>query len=154
MHRVYLDTSVYNRPFDDQTQPRIWLETLAFAVILQMSEQGAVQLVKSSVLEYENSRNPFVTQRDWIAQVLKPLPHSVRVNEATLRSAKRLEERGIGALDALHLAVAVGGAVEFFVTCDDRLLRRYRALEQQPLTVCLPTEFVHWVDSGGTEART
>ncbi len=27
--KVYLDTSVYNRPFDDQTQPRIWLETMA-----------------------------------------------------------------------------------------------------------------------------
>ena len=38
--RIYLDTSVYNRPFDDQTQPRIWLETLAFAVILQMVESG------------------------------------------------------------------------------------------------------------------
>lgn len=32
---VYLDTSVYNRPFDDQTQPRIWMETLALSVILQ-----------------------------------------------------------------------------------------------------------------------
>jgi hypothetical protein len=26
--RVYLDTCVYNRPFDDQAQPRVWLETL------------------------------------------------------------------------------------------------------------------------------
>jgi len=38
--RVYLDTSVYNRPFDDQTQPRIWLETLALVLILQMIEAG------------------------------------------------------------------------------------------------------------------
>ena len=36
--KVYLDTSVYNRPFDDQTQPRICLETLAFVVVLQMVE--------------------------------------------------------------------------------------------------------------------
>ena len=56
--KVYLDTSVYNRPFDDQTQPRIWLETLAFALILQMVEAESIQLITSSVLEYENSRNP------------------------------------------------------------------------------------------------
>jgi hypothetical protein len=36
--QLYLDTSVYNRPFDDQTKPRIWLENLAFSVILQMIE--------------------------------------------------------------------------------------------------------------------
>lgn len=47
--RVYLDTCVYNRPFDDQTQPRIWLETLAFSVILQMIENGSVALVTSTV---------------------------------------------------------------------------------------------------------
>ena len=55
--RIYLDTSVYNRPFDDQTQPRIWLETLAFAVILQMVESGRLELVSSSVLKYENNRH-------------------------------------------------------------------------------------------------
>ena len=65
--KVYLDTSVYNRPFDDQAQPRIWLETLAFAVILQMVEAGTVELVTSSVLEYENSRNPFLVRRNWVA---------------------------------------------------------------------------------------
>jgi hypothetical protein len=40
--KVYVDTNVYNRPFDEQTQPRIWLETLAFSVILQMVEAGNV----------------------------------------------------------------------------------------------------------------
>jgi hypothetical protein len=36
--KIYLDTSVYDRPFDDQTQPRIWLATLSFAAIMQMIE--------------------------------------------------------------------------------------------------------------------
>lgn len=39
--RIYLDTCVYNRPFDDQTQPRIWLETLALSVIMQMIAEAA-----------------------------------------------------------------------------------------------------------------
>ena len=59
MIRVYLDTSIYNRPFDDQTKPKIHLETQAVIVILQMIESKLIELVSSSVLEYENSRNPF-----------------------------------------------------------------------------------------------
>jgi hypothetical protein len=43
--KVYLDTSVYNRPFDEQRQARIWLETLAFSVILQMIENHDIELV-------------------------------------------------------------------------------------------------------------
>jgi hypothetical protein len=47
--KLYLDTSVYNRPLDDQTQPRIWLETLALGLILQLVESGDATLVNSSV---------------------------------------------------------------------------------------------------------
>lgn len=58
MTKIYLDTSAYNRPFDDQTQPKIFLESQAIAIILEMVETRMVELVSSSVLEYENSRNP------------------------------------------------------------------------------------------------
>lgn len=64
MTRVYLDTSVYNRPFDDQTQPKIFLETQAVVIILQMVEAKTVELVSSSVLEYENSRNPYPIKQE------------------------------------------------------------------------------------------
>lgn len=58
MTKIYLDTSAYNRPFDDQTQPKIFLESQAVAIILEMVETRMVELVSSSVLEYENNRNP------------------------------------------------------------------------------------------------
>jgi hypothetical protein len=87
--KVYLDTSVYNRPFDDQTQPRIWLETLAFAVILQMIEAGSVTLVTSSVLEYENNRSPFQLRRNWVTRCssLAGVHHKVdRISKGEPRS--------------------------------------------------------------------
>ncbi len=34
--KVYLDTSVYNRPYDDQTQPKVYLETQAVLIIPSM----------------------------------------------------------------------------------------------------------------------
>ncbi len=68
--RVYLDTCVYNRPFDDQAQPRGWLETLAFSVILQMIEDGSVALVTSTVVSYENSLYPDHIARTWVTRCL------------------------------------------------------------------------------------
>lgn len=81
--RVYLDTSVYNRPFDDQRQPRIWLETLALVVVLQMMEAGEVELVRSSVLEYENSRNPFPLRKRWVNRCLGIARHYQKVDEGS-----------------------------------------------------------------------
>ena len=43
MIKVYLDTSVYNRPFDAQTQPKIHLETQAVILILQMVEGKLIE---------------------------------------------------------------------------------------------------------------
>ena len=57
MTRVYLDTSAYNRPFDNQTQPKIFLESQAAVIILQMIEAKVVELISSSVLEYESSKS-------------------------------------------------------------------------------------------------
>jgi predicted nucleic acid-binding protein len=132
--RVYLDTSVYNRPFDDQTQPRIWLETLALVVILQMVEAGEVRLVNSSVLRYENSRNPFPLRKRWVNRCLRLAVYDQRV----------LEKQGLKAIDALHIACAEAAGSEYFLTCDDRVLRRY----QGGIKVLNPVDFVLSVDGG------
>ena len=40
--KIYLDTSVYNRPFDDQRQTKIRLETEAFLSILEKNRREAM----------------------------------------------------------------------------------------------------------------
>jgi len=124
--RVYLDTCVYNRPFDDQTQPRIWLETLAFSVIMQMVEAKSVALVTSSVLTYENSRNPSVLIRAWIERCSRLAKYHQPVDASIRHRAEILEREGYKAIDALHVACAEAAKANFFITCDDRLIRRYR----------------------------
>lgn len=78
--RLYLDTSVYNRPFDDTLQPRIWLEALAFAMIMRMIEVGDAQLLSSDVLEFENSKNPFPQRRTWVAFYLSLADYHQRLD--------------------------------------------------------------------------
>lgn len=144
--KIYLDTSVYNRPFDDQTQPRIWLETLAFALILQMIETENVQLITSSVLEYENDQNPFELRRRWVTRCTRLASFRREVDKDIRQRGEVLERKGLKAIDALHVACAEAAGSDYFLTCDDQLLRRYH---DNRLEVLNPVDFVVRVGVGG-----
>ena len=68
---LYLDNSVLNRPFDDQRQPRIWLETLSFSLVLTLIEAGEAKLIRSPTHDLANGRNPFPLRRRWIEKCLR-----------------------------------------------------------------------------------
>lgn len=140
--KVYLDTSVYNRPFDDQTQPRIWLETLAFSLILQMIEAGEIELIASSVVQYETRRNPFNDRVIWVNHVLTMASKLINLNSDIQQRATVLESQGIRPIDALHVASAEWSQADYLVTCDDRLIRRYRSIQEQKIMLCDPTQFI------------
>lgn len=136
--RVCLDTSVLNRPFDDQTQPRIALETQSLRTILQLVESGQVELVGSAVLNYENSRNSSQMRQQWVQQCLDLAKHYQTLDAAVTQRASELEEQGLKAMDALHVACSEAAQCDYFLTCDDRLMRRYSG----SLKVVNPVMFV------------
>jgi predicted nucleic acid-binding protein len=121
MIRVYLDTSAYHRSFDDQTQPKIFLETQAVVIILQMVEAKEVELISSSVLEYENSRNPHPIKQQAMSRYLQLAQLSQEVSEAIRKRSEELEQNGLKAIDALHVACAEAVNTNYFITCDKRL---------------------------------
>ena len=128
MTRIYLDTSIYNRPFDDRTQPKIFLETQAVILILQMVEAKLIELVSSSVLEYENSRNPYAIKQRFMNQYLQIAIMRQQVNEPIRQRAEQLELQGIKPIDALHVACAEAANSNYFITCDKRLINRCQEL--------------------------
>lgn len=139
MTRVYLDTSTYNRPFDDQTQPKIFLETQAVIIILQMVEVKAVELISSSVLEYENSRNPYPIKQEAMNRYLQLAELRQEVNESIGKRAEELEKDGLKAIDALHVACAEAVNSDYFITCDKRLINRCSKLTMKVMN---PADFV------------
>jgi predicted nucleic acid-binding protein len=139
MTKVYLDTSVYNRPFDDQTQPKIFLESQAVVIILQMVETGVVDLVSSSVLEYENSRNPYPLKQEAMNRYLQMAEAIQMVDEAIRQRSEELGHNGLKAVDALHVACAEMLRSDYFITCDKRLINRCAELM---LKVVNPVDFV------------
>jgi|SRR6478672_655290 len=139
MTRVYLDTSTYNRPFDDQTQPKIFLESQAVIIILQMVEAEVVELINSSVLEYENSRNPYPIKQVVMNRYLQLAGLRQEVNEAIHQRAEELEHNGLKAIDALHVACAETIGSDYFITCDKRLINRCSGLAMKVIN---PVDFV------------
>jgi predicted nucleic acid-binding protein len=139
MTKIYLDTSAYNRPFDDQTQPKIFLETQAVVIIFQMLEAGTVELISSLVLEYENSRNPSLINQVAMNRYLQMAELRQEINGGVRQRAKQLEHNGVKAMDALHIACAEAAGSDYFVTCDKRLINRCLALTMKVLN---PVDFV------------
>jgi len=94
--------------------------------IFAMIEVKSFSLVSSEVLRFENSRNPFEERRVFVSSVLAYAKVVQTINPALLNRAQQLESvNGISGLDALHLACAEKMKCEYFITCDDRILRRY-----------------------------
>jgi len=144
MLKVYLDTSTYNRPFDDQTQPKIFIETQSVTIILQMVETGLIDLVSSSVLEYENSRNPYTIKQEAMARYLQMARSRQIVDKSVRQRAEHLEHNGIKAIDALHVACAEAISSDYLVTCDKRLINRCLSLTMK---VVNPVDFILEIDN-------
>jgi predicted nucleic acid-binding protein len=140
--KVYLDTSVLKRPFDDQSQPRIRLETEAVVTILAIAQAGGIQLINSSVLGYENSRNPDPERRRYVERVLRLCHVTQCVNDIVQHRAVALEALGVKPLDSLHVAAAEAAGADCLLTCDDRLPRHYPG----PLQIVNPVTFVLQLD--------
>jgi predicted nucleic acid-binding protein len=125
--KLYLDLCVYNRPFDDQGQPRIVVETVEFMFLLEKAINKEMTIINSFVLEYENSKSPLIDRRDKIEDLLKIASEYVRYSERLENRAEEIEKRGFMAMDALHIACAEAAKSDFFITCDDLLLRKGKA---------------------------
>ena len=68
--KIYFDLCIYNRPFDDQSQARIMLETLCFIIVMDKISSGDIQTINSFILEFENSKNPNIDNRTVISDML------------------------------------------------------------------------------------
>ena len=129
--RIYLDLCVYNRPFDDQHQPRIAIESLEFIFLLSKVIDGEISTINSFVLEYENNKNPYTDRRNKIIDMLKLAKEYIDYDVSVSNRAKQLETIGIMSIDALHIACAEKANANFFITCDDTLVRKAKSKKEK-----------------------
>lgn len=127
---LYLDMNIYNRPFDDQGQMRIRLETTAITMIWTLIQSGTLTAKWSFVLDYENSRNPFVERRAFARHLVQACEGTIEPNGGIREVAQRLERLEIRGRDALHLACAEWAGCDYLVTCDDQLVQQGKRLAE------------------------
>jgi hypothetical protein len=118
---IYLDMCCLKRPFDDQTQTRVHLESEAVLALLAM-EPDTLQFVRSHALLLENSYNPIKDRAARVHQWLVQSP-SKNIDHAVLQTrCSELMQLGFKNFDALHLSSAELTRSNVFGTVDDRLL--------------------------------
>lgn len=127
--KLYLDMCVYNRPFDDQRQPRIIIETQIFIILMEMISENRFDLINSFALEYENSKNPNIENMLKISDFLGYSTNYIFYDESILERSLELEKQGLSGMDAIHVACAERANADFFITCDDKLIKKLQRID-------------------------
>ena len=122
--KIYLDNCCFNRPFDDQSQIRIKLESEAKLKIQDEINGGAFNLIWSYVLQSENEANPFEERRRSIGAWKKYAIRDVEEGPSILKRGSDLIRVGLRPKDALHVACAIEAECEYFLTTDDKILNK------------------------------
>jgi predicted nucleic acid-binding protein len=121
---IYLDVCCLNRPFDDQKQDRIRLETEAIIIILDKCTTGNWQLVTSNAIETEIAKISNREKLKQIVEILSIATTRILVNETIVARTFELNKLGFSAYEAAHIASAEEAKADILLTTDDRLLKR------------------------------
>ena len=121
--RIYLDTCCLNRPFDDQSQNRIRLESETILIIMDKLYKDEWEWIGSEVLDIEIENIPNIEKRYYLKKLLEFVNESVKIENEDLVRASQLQSMGFKPFDAMHIACAERGKVEIFLSTDDKLLK-------------------------------
>jgi predicted nucleic acid-binding protein len=139
--RVYLDNCAYNRPFDDQSQIRISLETQAKLYIQKLIINKELSLVYSYMSIFENSENPNPEHRISINNFFKNAAEFIDIDKSDIiaKNAEIIKKSKIKSNDSIHLACSIEGKCGYFITTDDGIIKNYHSSD---IRVCNPIDFI------------
>jgi len=136
--KVYLDNCCFNRPYDNQSQLRIELETKAKLHIQRLIVEKKLALVSSVVLRFENNDNPYPIRKRVIKDFLQHATEFVDNSEEIENMVEEIEKKGIKSKDATHLACAIYAKCDYFITTDDRVLKH----QDERIRIIDPIDFI------------
>ena len=138
--RVYLDNCCFNRPFDDQSQLAVRLEAEAKLSIQEAIRAHQISLVWSYIIDFENSENPFPERRHSISPWRELSCLNISETPQLIEKSIQFTQLNIKAKDALHLACAVEGLCDIFLTTDHGILKKSRHITD--LAVMNPIDYI------------
>ncbi|MDE5597707.1 MAG: PIN domain-containing protein, partial [Lachnospiraceae bacterium] len=120
----------YNRPFDDQTQERIHLESEAILTILKMGQMKKVIIVGSEILELEINRMLDENKKRKVLDLYKVADMRILyTDKIKKRSEEIISVSKIRTFDSLHIAAAEEANADVLLTTDDRFEKMSEKLD-------------------------
>ena len=120
------------------------LESEAKLAIQQSIRSGKLDLAWSYIMDYENNKNPFQERKEQIGKWKDYAKINIEENENILEIAKLMRAQGLKNMDSLHLACAISAKADYFITTDDKILKKSNAI--QGISITDPIEFIKQVE--------
>ena len=146
--KVYLDNCCYNRPYDDQQQLKIELETKAKLFIQNLAVEKKIHFVWSYILDYENSQNSHYQKSSAIEKWQDIAIEDVDETPKIIEISKLIQQIGIKNADSLHIACAIFSGCDYFITVDKRVLK----YKDERISILDPVAFIRiWEELSNDE---
>ena len=141
--RIYLDNCCYNRPYDDKTEKRVHDEARAIFKLINRTKESSTDIVfGSDILEAEIENIKNIEKRESVMIMYEQtITQNIKLTEEIeILANSIMSKANIHQMDALHLASAIAGNVDVFVTVDDKLMKSSQRLNLN-MKVINPLEF-------------
>lgn len=138
--RVYLDNCCFNRPYDDQNSIKIFLETEAKLFIQNEIRNKNIELVWSYIMDFENENNPNTEKKELIKDWLNFSILDIIESDNVIDKSTNLIKNGLDFYDSLHIACAIEGKAEYFVTTDSKILKKTNLIAE--IKAINPIDFI------------
>jgi predicted nucleic acid-binding protein len=122
--KIYLDVCCLNRPFDDQTQDRIHLESEAIITILKNIQENNWIWFGSGVVLFEINQTPNLDRKNRLLNLCGQFSDFINLDEEIYKISENLKKIGFKSYDSLHLACAKKSNIDVFLSTDNKLVKK------------------------------
>ncbi|MDJ0599164.1 MAG: hypothetical protein QNJ37_10040 [Crocosphaera sp.] len=139
---IYLDYNCFQRGFDDLRQIRIQIEALACQNIFLQAEADDINLAWSFMHQDETLLCPFSQRKQEVLRLSRLCTIKIAPNTQIYQLANSFQQiQGLSSKDAVHVACADYIKANFFITCDDSLIKKANKLSL-PMYIMNPIDYI------------
>jgi len=139
--KIYFDVCCLNRPFDDQSDYKIHLESEAILILISLCENDFHDIINSSIIEYEINLALEENKKKMVKTILSLSKYKIELNDKIIKRALYFEENGIDPFDALHLACAEYGS-DILLTVDDKFIKKATKINDLKVEILNPLVWI------------
>jgi hypothetical protein len=120
--KIYMDNCCFNRPFDDCSSDRVFLESEAILTILRKCQEGIFEIIGSDVLDFEMSNMSNIDKKNKVISLYSIVKTKYTEDEKSKKMSEELIRKNVKWLDSMHVSIAEVNKVDIFLTTDDKLM--------------------------------